>query len=480
MTDKPMIDSAPATKPSIDDGAAAAAASEQQTPMRRFAGVALAVVSTMAGALLLWEFRPVLLLLVAALVLAATIRPMSEWLAAHGLWRGFATTLLVLLVVVGLLLLIGLSGYVLAEDLPRAATDIQMRYAQVRNTLVDQSGWRGAVGAQLPPPQALEEIVATQPLEAATGVEPEILLAPATAEPAPTPAPTMAESPSQPSAQVPEQVTAPDSDTSPAVTSQERVSGMLRLFVGTTSSLLGLFAQFIVLVFLSLYWSLESDWFERLWLSLLPAERRRRARTAWHDLEDGVGAHVRSELVQLILAFVLLYIGFRLIGLEYAMLMAWAAGLAWMIPLVGGLAALVPVVVLALLGSPLMAVGAALYTVLVLVLLEFGVEPRLDQRRRAGSILGLIVTLVMLQALGVVGLIVASPIAVAAETLVAQWQAPAAKVAPASRSDDVEQLGAQMAELRAAMGKADVEIPHRTRSLYERLQTLMIDAEKSL
>jgi predicted PurR-regulated permease PerM len=456
-------------------------ATSSALPMNRFIWMALAVVATVAAALLVWQFRSVLLLFVAALVLAATIRPASDWLATHGLGRAFATILLVLMVVIGLLLFIGTSAYVLAEDLPRAVTAFQMKYAEARTALSERPGWQGALGSQLPSPEGLEDMVVRtqlEPLEAETVAA--MIPSPddgSTAAAEPTRA-APAESTSEPTAAGAAAETAADAN-APA-TSQQRVSGLLRLFAGTTSSVVAILAQFLLLVFLSLYWSLEREWFERFWLSLVPATRRQRARSAVRALEDGVGAHVRSELLQVIIAFGLLYTGFRLMGVEYPLLMAWAAALAWMIPLVGWVVALLPVLALGLLSGQIIGVGAAVYVTLVFGLLEFIVEPRLDMRRRAGSILGLIVALVMLQAFGIVGLLVASPIAVAVEILAAQWRAPTSSRIPPRAIDSAELLTNRRTALVNAVDEVDDELPLPTRDLYERLQVLLMEAKDAL
>ena len=467
------------------------AAAQVQVPMNQFARIAFAVLATLAGALLAWEFRSVLLLFAAAMALAAAIGPAALRLAARGMRRGFATTALVLLVVVGLLLVIGVSAYVLAEELPRAVTETQMRYAQVRNTLAEQTGWQGMLGSQLPAPQGLEDLVArtqSEPQEDAASQSGDQSGPAAVSDEAASGTENAQATPpagGQPVSAVPagdtSDATAPATTaTSAADAGERRVSGMLRLLAGTTSSVLGLFGQFIVLVFLSLYWSLEREWFERLWLSLLPANKRRAARRAWNALDEGVGAHVRSEAMQTVVAFILLYGGFSLMGAGYPLLMAWAAALAWMIPLLGWLVAVVPILVLGVLAGPWIAVGAILYMTLILGLLEFVIEPRLDMRRRAGSIMGLVVALVILQAFGIVGLLVAGPVAVAIQLIAAQWSLSRYQSVPLSEDVSIAQIEAHLAALRAAMGNVEEDIPLHTRSLYERLQTLMIEAEEAL
>ena len=56
------------------------------------------------------------------------------------------------------------------------------------------------------------------------------------------------------------------------------------------------------MVALSAYWSASREAFERLWLSLVPAPQRPRARDVWRAVEGAVGSHVRGELAVSVLS----------------------------------------------------------------------------------------------------------------------------------------------------------------------------------
>jgi predicted PurR-regulated permease PerM len=196
-------------------------------------------------------------------------------------------------------------------------------------------------------------------------------------------------------------------------------------------------------------------------------------------VEQNTGAHIRSELLQVLLSFLLLWACFWALGIGYPLLLAWLCALAWLIPLVGWLAALLPVLLLGLLAGPMVAAGAAIALTVVFALMEFVVEPRMDVRRRAGSILGLLVAMVLLEALGIWGLLIASTVAVAISTFFKNAFALEAESAAPVRTG-FDALATSLAELRAAMGRVEGEIPPRTRSLYERLQELAAETERAL
>ncbi|MGL4651620.1 MAG: hypothetical protein ACRC1H_19590, partial [Caldilineaceae bacterium] len=138
--------------------------------MRRVAWIAAAVFGVLAGGILLWQFRSIIFLIAGALVLAATLYPVSETVVRWGLPRSAAVVTNLLLTVVGLLLFLGISGFVLADNLPRALVDSQVRYAEARSALLEGSRWQQTVGRQLPESEGLEDLLARlQTSEVAAG-----------------------------------------------------------------------------------------------------------------------------------------------------------------------------------------------------------------------------------------------------------------------------------------------------------------------
>ena len=73
----------------------------------------------------------------------------------------------------------------------------------------------------------------------------------------------------------------------------------------------------VLVVVLSIYWASDSRYFERFWLSLLPLPEPRLARQPMADAGNGIGAYVRSEIAQSLLAGALLGAGYHLLGLSY-------------------------------------------------------------------------------------------------------------------------------------------------------------------
>ena len=97
--------------------------------------------------------------------------------------------------------------------------------------------------------------------------------------------------------------------------------------------------QLLISLVLSIYWSVDQQHFKRLWLSLLPFDMRARAREIWQEIETGLGGYLRSQLIQSMLALILMGIGFQVLGLKYAVALAFLGAIGWLIPWVGVLLA---------------------------------------------------------------------------------------------------------------------------------------------
>jgi putative permease len=195
----------------------------------------------------------------------------------------------------------------------------------------------------------------------------------------------------------------------------------LRNILGVTQGLGNLVAQLALALVLSIYWAADRIHFERLWLSLISPEKRGRARQGWRKFEADVGAYIRSEIAQSILAGALFALGFWLIGVEYPYITALLAALLWLIPFLGFLLSAIVATLVGSLSGVEVAGAALVYTLAVLALMEFVVERWLYPRERYWGVLLVLVMLGMIELLGVIGLLVAQPVAVAAQLLLNNW-----------------------------------------------------------
>jgi putative permease len=384
---------------------------------KRLLVIGTAVMTTLLALVALWQFRIVVMYVLISLVLAATVRPIVKNVSRR---KTMTRLLLILLYLVSLgffgflILLVGKS---LAGDLQQLAQNISIQRTWLLPAWLEGGLFQQALDRWLPAPDKLFE----------------------------------------------------------AITSQRQL--MLSAVLGVTQGVGGIVSGFLVILFLSVYWSINQNHFERLWLSLLPSEQRKHAREIWQTLEKELGAYIRSEIIQSMLAVLLLGIGYWLLGSEYPALLAVVGAIAWLVPVVGaGLAVILPLLLGLLTGAQL-SLFMVVYTLVVLIALQVLVEPRLLKHRWNNPTLTLVILLAMADVFGLPGIIVAPPLSVICQILwnllLGERLAPTAVV-------QVSDLKERQERLHLAIEELDGPPPRLVVSSMERLKDLLEKSEPIL
>lgn len=383
--------------------------------MKRVILLAVTSLATLAVLYLLWQLLSIVVIGLIAIALAATMRGFVTNLTDYGLSRRLARVLVIVGSVTGLVIFLLLTLYVISERLPLALEDFRLAYARFRNELAVSAGAFNGVLQRLPPSSQLDDLL--------LGTDGSLLL------------------------------------------------GYL---AGLSSNLGAWVTNLTLVILLATYWLADRERLEKLWLSLLLPHNRPRVRELFYKMETGVGAYVRSEIVQSVLAGILLTVGYWLLGVKYPLLLAWLCAILWLLPLVAAILTIVPAALIGILGGPYLAILTILYTLLIFVLMEFVVERQIDLRTRPGSILGLLIAIAMIDVWGIFGLLTAPPLTVAVQLLTNAWLEPAPVIQPADRTFELAELRDQLALIDTKIQSADSNaLPPSTTSLYERLQTLL-------
>ena len=379
---------------------------------------ATAIMTTLLALVALWQFRIVVVYVLVSLALAATVRPLIvDWMK-RGLMRRL---ILILLYVVGLGsfgFLIFLVGRHTVGDIQLLAQTLAVQGSWSFPSWMEGSSFQQGLVTWLPTPDKL--------FEAITGQGGQLVL--------------------------------------PAV-------------LGLTESMGGVVSGVLLVLFLSIYWGVNQIHFERLWLSLLPSEQRKYARSIWRTIELDLGAYIRSEIIQSLLAGLLLGLGYWLLGSRYPMLLALIGALAWLIPVVGAPLALIPPLIIGLSTSVQLSLITALYTLVVLITLQIWVEPRLFRRKWDNPILTLVILLAMADAFGLPGILIAPPLSAVCQIL---WNLLVSNRLASGAAVQVSDLRERQAHLRAVIGEMDELPPPLVMSSMERLANLIEKAEPIL
>ena len=251
---------------------------------------------------------------------------------------------------------------------------------------------------------------------------------------------------------------------------------VLPTLFGFTQNIISVVSAALVILFLSIYWSVDQVHFERLWLSLLPVGWRARVRDIWRTVEPELGAYLRNVALRSILAGLLLGLGYWALGSPYAALLALLGAFVLLIPMVGvALAVLAPLLVGLLTSVPL-SLFTTLLAIAVLTALKLWVEPRFFRRGHDNPILTIVILMALADAFGLFGLILAPPLSAVVQIL---WSRLVSQRAAAGAAGQFSDLKERQMQVRALVAEMDEPPPLVTSSL-ERLTSLLERAEPTL
>jgi putative permease len=103
------------------------------------------------------------------------------------------------------------------------------------------------------------------------------------------------------------------------------------------------FLVYLILVPLMVFFFLKDKELIIRWATSLLPEKRGLATEVWRDLNFKIAAYVRGKFIEILIIWVMCYVAFTLLGLEYAMLLAFLVGLSVIIPYVGAMVVTIPV-----------------------------------------------------------------------------------------------------------------------------------------
>ena len=156
------------------------------------------------------------------------------------------------------------------------------------------------------------------------------------------------------------------------------------------------------------------------------------------------------------------------------------AALSWLLPWLGAIIALttlvaaeLPALVLNWPGSLFSVAMAAFFTVLVFVVLESCVEPRMFNRRRYNSLFIVLAVIALTETFGIPGLLLGPMAAVAIQATLEHVERK--RITVRHPATDLVFLEGRLADLRAGMAPGE-DVPREWISMVDRLEVLIAKA----
>lgn len=179
----------------------------------------------------------------------------------------------------------------------------------------------------------------------------------------------------------------------------------------TTINLFQGFIHFIGYFFLALYLSLEEKGIEKFFLLLTPKHYHAQALSIATRMQGKVSQWLFGQMLLMVIAFGIYYIGLTLLGVPYALAIAFFGGFMEILPYVGPVLAAVPAIVIGLLSSPVLGASALAFYIIAHQVEAHIVAPQVMKHSAGLNPVALIIAiLVGLELGGALGIILSVPI----------------------------------------------------------------------
>jgi len=217
---------------------------------------------------------------------------------------------------------------------------------------------------------------------------------------------------------------------------QSSVPTLLQFPFTLVSGVFGVLLSIVLIVTLSVFWLISADKLREFVLALAPERTRVGGALLFSELGRTLGGWVRGTLVAMLLIGAFTALGLALLGVPYALLLGILAGLLEIIPYLGPwISGSVAVVVALVAVDPFKALQVAALFLIVQLAEGNLVQPLvMSWAVRVDPLLVLIAITLGVQVLGLVGALIAVPVAGMAQVITLRVIAPAIRRARPAKS----------------------------------------------
>ncbi|HOH67199.1 MAG TPA: AI-2E family transporter [bacterium] len=180
----------------------------------------------------------------------------------------------------------------------------------------------------------------------------------------------------------------------------------------------GIFSFFIIMV-ITFYMTVEEQAMKRMMRLILPVKYQPYFTYLLNRIQDKIGRWLRGQLLLSLIIFILVWLGLSLLGIRYALVLALFAGVTELIPYLGPFLGAIPAVFIGLTHSPLIALGVVILYLLIQFLENNVIVPKVMQRAVGlNPIITLVAILIGARVAGIIGVVLAVPVATAISVVV--------------------------------------------------------------
>lgn len=139
----------------------------------------------------------------------------------------------------------------------------------------------------------------------------------------------------------------------------EYLGGAIEGFRNVASTLTNVVVAIITFPIILFFLLKDGRKFKEYCLTLLPPKFRKDVNQILKNMDNQVGSYIQGQIIVALCIGILLYIGYLIIGLDYAIVLAIIAAITSVVPYLGPMIAISPAIIIAIVTSPFMLVKLA-------------------------------------------------------------------------------------------------------------------------
>jgi len=208
----------------------------------------------------------------------------------------------------------------------------------------------------------------------------------------------------------------------------EQIGAQLQNLAGNTFGAVkvifnGVFNAILVLV-LTFFIIVDEKGINHFFTSLFPSKHTEYIIAKSDAIKEKIGYWLRGQLKLMVAMTIITFVGLKILGIEYALTLAILAGLTELLPVIGPIIAAIPALLVGLNASPMTALWVLIFY-FIIQQLEGNILVPLIMKKSVGlsPIIIIIAMLIGFQFLGILGVIIAVPVATAISIFIKDYAA---------------------------------------------------------
>lgn len=190
----------------------------------------------------------------------------------------------------------------------------------------------------------------------------------------------------------------------------------------TTKNIIAVFVSLFIFLVVSFYLATEEKGVKKFLRMIFPKEIGVYTVGLFERVGERFSRWLRSRFLLALIIGVSVWLGLTLLGIRFALVLAFLAGVLDLIPIAGPIIAAIPAIILALFYSPLLALAVLLLYIVVQLVENVLLVPKIMQRRLCLHPVIIILAIVIGGELaGVLGIIIALPLVIVIQEFLKDW-----------------------------------------------------------